>query len=180
MLFSVLLVGLAWQYRSQRIEQVEANPAERPIFRYGELALEYSTVDQSGHPVKIEKGSDRLTLLVFFKPIGIHETLTYLNAVNARYKGKGLRIIGVSGGSVEQTESFVSQSALEYPIVSDFNGEMHQAFKFHSDHDHGGTLLLNEDLKVEFASTVSHKFVSTGQAASNSNCWGETASGLPV
>jgi hypothetical protein len=35
-------------------------------------------------------------------------------------------------------------------------------------------------MEASMTSTASHKFVSSGQAAVRSNCWGETASGLPV
>lgn len=152
MVLNVLVVGLAWQYRSSRIKQVEPGLAEGLILSYGEQAPEYSGVDMHGLPVKLEKEDGQLTLLVFFNPTIVHETLIYLNALNERYADSGLKIVGVSSGSVEQTQQFTSQHRLGYHIICDPRGDVHRVFKFHPHHDHGGTLLLNQDLTVEFSS----------------------------
>lgn len=151
MALNVLVVGLAWQYGSSRIKQSEAGSAEGLILTYGEQASEYSGTDMRGRPVKIEKGVAQVTLLVFFNPTIVHETLIYLNALNERYGDRGLKTVGVSSGSVEQTQQFISQHRLGYPIIHDPRGDVHRVFKFHPHHAHGGILLLNRDLTVKFS-----------------------------
>lgn len=69
------------------------------------------------------------------------------------FKRSNITVVGISGDAVEKQKKFVDQHGLQYPVLSDVNGEVRKAYQVKK-----GLLGLSEG--VSHAQTVSRRTTS--------------------
>lgn len=110
--------------------------------------IDFKAADIHGNKVQLsQKGKN---LLLFFSPSNTYDKmkLFYASALDFKFKGYGLQVIGIAKGDGTNLDEFIQKSGIRFPLVEDKDYELHEQFGV--THCCGATILTNETGKILF------------------------------
>jgi peroxiredoxin len=150
------IVALAFVFRglANKIRKAEILQP----FKWGEQAPELpTTFSISEDTLIVLKGKNPLTVMAFFDSSHM-EQIHQIDVIRNRYgQDKNLQMFGVFRGNQAEGRELMKNYDIHMPIVADPNSEIFRRFRLHAKHKSGGTMVLDDSLKVRlyFRSIVS-------------------------
>ncbi len=100
--------------------------------RVGDPAPDFTAVTQAGETISLSAFRGQKTVVLFFyprdeTPICTREACAFRDAYE-QFLEAGAVVIGVSGDSPDSQRSFAASHRLPFPLISDADGSLRQAF----------------------------------------------------
>lgn len=100
--------------------------------KVGSLAPDFTLEDQDGLPVHLADRIGKHVIVLFFYPKDNSAGCT-IEACSFRdsyqdFQDAGADVIGISGGSTESKQQFMSKNRLPYTLVTDVDGKVAEAY----------------------------------------------------
>ena len=98
----------------------------------GDLAPDFSLQDQSGTTLSLSALVANGPVVLFFYPVALSTGCTketcHFRDLHGEFKKLGAQPIGISMDEVEKQSEFASLNNLDYPLLSDPDGEVAKAY----------------------------------------------------
>lgn len=153
-ILNIIVLTFVFRSLTNKIRKTESLSA----FKWGEQAPELpTTFSISEDTLIVLKGKNPLTVMVFFDSSYV-EQIHQIDVIRNRYvQNKNLQMFGVFRGNQAEGRELMKNYDIHMPIVADPNSEIFRRFRLHAKHKSGGTMVLDDSLKVRlyFRSIVS-------------------------
>ncbi len=148
---NLVALYLLWRNYSLR-KELAASQIEESRLAYGSKVGLFSVKDLNGKTIDLSDHGYAYKLLVFFNPLQAENSrLKYYDVLSRRYSSRGLLVIGISGGTEEQTREFLNSSRIKFPVLVDSDLSIHRNLRVGPDHEHGATIMIDRDGIVRFS-----------------------------
>ncbi|MBT60030.1 MAG: peroxiredoxin [Euryarchaeota archaeon] len=107
--------------------------SEAKTFQIGEKAPEFNCFDSSGIEHSLSRYNEEgKTVVLYFYPRdstpGCTKQACDFRDSMARLTSKGYVVLGVSKGSVKSHDNFISKQELNFPLLMDEDGTLHESY----------------------------------------------------
>ncbi len=103
------------------------------VLEVGSKAPDFTLEDQNGQPVHLADRIGRNVIVLFFYPkdnsAGCTAEACAFRDSYQDFQDAGADVIGISGGTTETKQQFVSKNRLPYTLVTDPDGAIAQAYR---------------------------------------------------
>ncbi len=148
---NLVALYLLWRNYSLR-KELAASQIEESRLAYGSKVGLFSVKDLNGKTIDLSDHGYAYKLLVFFNPLQAENSrLKYYDVLSRRYSSRGLLVIGISGGTEEQTREFLNSSRIKFPVLVDSDLSIHRNLRVGPHHEHGATIMIDRDGIVRFS-----------------------------
>lgn len=100
--------------------------------RKGDVVEDFELPDQTGTPRRLSTLLENGPVVLFFYPLamsgGCTKEVCHFRDVDAEFKALGAQQVGISRDSVERQAEFAKRTGIDYPLLSDLDGEVAEAF----------------------------------------------------
>ncbi|AJT42867.1 peroxiredoxin [Psychromicrobium lacuslunae] len=100
--------------------------------RKGDLAEDFELPDQQGRPVRLSSLLSHGPVVLFFYPLalsgGCSQEVAHFETQQAKFAALGAQLVGISRDSVERQAEFAIDLAVSFPLLSDQEGEVTEAY----------------------------------------------------
>lgn len=100
--------------------------------RKGDLVEDFELPDQTGELRKLSSLLANGPVVLFFYPVamsgGCTKEVCHFRDIDAEFKAQGAQQVGISRDSVARQAEFAQKTNTEYPLLSDAEGEVAEAF----------------------------------------------------
>ena len=157
-ILNIIVLTFVFRSLTNKIRKTESLLA----FKWGEQALELpTTCSISGDTVGVLKGKHPLTVMVFFDSLHADQIRQIDLMRNHYMKNKNLKMIGIFLGNNSEGGKLINDYDIHMPVIADPEGEIYRRFRFHVEHKNGGTMIVDDSLKVRlyFRSIISENLL---------------------
>lgn len=100
--------------------------------RKGDVVEDFELPDQTGTPRRLSTLLQDGPVVLFFYPLamsgGCTKEVCHFRDVTAEFKALGAQQVGISRDSVDRQAEFAQRTGISYPLLSDVDGEVAEAF----------------------------------------------------
>jgi peroxiredoxin len=117
--------------------------------KWGEQVAELpATISISKDTVSVSKGKFLLGVIIFFNSTHADQ-IRKIDRLRKRFSNDcACQILGVFQGGSSEGQGLITDYALQMPVLADPSGRISRQFHFRSEHKLGGTLIVDDSLRV--------------------------------